>query len=258
MNRWLILFGLLLLVGVLPVTGLFLDETVLVERVVDGDTLVLEGGERVRLIGIDTPERGQHLFDESTAFVRDLVEGRRVRLERDMTERDKYDRLLRYVYIGDRFLNLELVREGYATALNYEPDSTYRDLFALEEARVRQLRKGIWIFPPEDFCLGIFSLHANAKGDDRGNLNDEYVILRNKCTYSLQLQGWTLRDQAGATFTFPLFQLGSKQMLTLHTGSGSSNQTALFWGRGRPVWNNDGDVLLMTNPAGERMLRYAF
>jgi len=92
-----------------------------VERVIDGDTLVLEGGRRVRLLGIDAPERGRPGADAATARLRELVEGRRVRLEfaaplAGRTE-DRYGRLLARVLVGRADVGERLRREGHARPL---------------------------------------------------------------------------------------------------------------------------------------------
>jgi micrococcal nuclease len=89
-------------------------------RVIDGDTIELEGGVKVRYIGIDTPETVhpskpvQFMGKEASAFNRQLVEGKDVRLEYDVQRTDKYGRTLAYVYVGDTFVNAELVKQGYA------------------------------------------------------------------------------------------------------------------------------------------------
>ena len=108
-----------------------------VQRVIDGDTVVLADGARVRYIGMDTPERGERLFDEATAYNRRLVEGQRVGLLKDQSEADRFGRLLRYVFAGDILVNAELVREGLAEAKRYDPDVKFADCFdtLMQEAR---------------------------------------------------------------------------------------------------------------------------
>lgn len=121
-----------------------------VVRVVDGDTirvrLATGAEEPVRYIGIDTPERGECFFEESTEANARLVEGERVRLERDVSERDRFGRLLAYVYRSedDVFVNAELVRQGFAVAREYPPDIRLAEhLGRLAEAAERALR-GLW------------------------------------------------------------------------------------------------------------------
>ncbi len=122
-----------------------------VKKVVDGDTIILENGEAVRYIGIDTPEvrarskGGPECYAlEAKEANKKLVSGKKVRLEKDVSERDRYGRLLRYVYVGDVFVNEYLVKEGYAKAVSYPPDVKYQDLFRKAERYAREHNKGLW------------------------------------------------------------------------------------------------------------------
>lgn len=123
-----------------------------VERVVDGDTVALVGGEKVRYIGVDTPElqhhpkkKAQPYAREATEFNRRLVEGKKVRLEMDVERRDKYNRLLAYVYLEDgRFVNAELLKEGYAQLLTIPPNVRYVDLFTGLQKQARDAKRGLW------------------------------------------------------------------------------------------------------------------
>lgn len=125
-------------------------ETHLVAYVVDGDTIILENGERVRYIGIDAPEtshptKGIECYGlEAAARNRELVEGKRVRLEKDQSERDKYDRLLRYVYLDDLLINAQLVAEGFAYAAYYPPDTRYYPALAALELQAEHNKLGLW------------------------------------------------------------------------------------------------------------------
>lgn len=130
------------------------DQTIIaavVQRVIDGDTVVLAGGERVRYIGVDTPElhhpkkKVQPYAREATEFNRRLVEGQKVRLELDVDRRDKYGRLLAYVYLEDgRFVNAELLKEGYAQLLTIPPNVRYVDLFVGLQKQARDAKRGLW------------------------------------------------------------------------------------------------------------------
>ncbi len=126
-------------------------ESARVTRVIDGDTIVIEGGYRVRYIGIDTPE----IHPETEAFGieawqanRQLVEGKLVRLERDISETDKYNRLLRYVYVDDTMVNAELVRQGLAQVKAYPPDTKYQDYLEALEAEAKGEGRGMWAESP--------------------------------------------------------------------------------------------------------------
>lgn len=116
-------------------------ETATVTRVIDGDTIdVRLDGEtfRVRYVGIDTPERDEPCYAEATQANAEWVAGQTVTLVRDVSNRDIYGRLLRYVYVGDVFVNAELVAGGYAEAGYYPPDTAYLDYFNQLEANARR------------------------------------------------------------------------------------------------------------------------
>lgn len=133
------------LVGFLQATGCAgYVETARVEQVIDGDTIFIVGGERVRYIGIDAPEMGEPFYYEAKRFNEQMVAGRCVKLEKDVSCRDDYGRLLRYVYVDGIFVNGELVRNGYALAKGYPPDTKYQAYLEKMEDEAKRLRKGLW------------------------------------------------------------------------------------------------------------------
>ena len=126
----------------------------LVTYIVDGDTIdVLIDGQtyRVRYIGIDTPEQGACYYAEAKARNRELVLDQYVRLEKDISETDRYGRLLRYVWIDGFFINADLVRTGHALVYTYPPDVAYADAFLALQQEARDAGRGIWsaCFTPE-------------------------------------------------------------------------------------------------------------
>jgi len=243
-------------------TGLFVGlPTTHAKRIIDGDTIEIEGPERVRLIGIDTPEKGQFLFEEATQRLEELIGGKEILLEADITERDKYGRLLRYVFIDRKELvNSVLVREGLAKVMIYPPDRKYEDELLESEAEARSRNLGVWQYSgiPDAFCIGIYYLKYNAAGDDRKNLNDEYVEFRNKCEYPVDMTGWIAEDRAGHRYMFPAFTAMNKTKFKLRTGAGTDSAVALHWGSSTPVWNNGGDTMTLSRPDGQLMLEYEY
>ncbi|MFW6056115.1 MAG: thermonuclease family protein [Chloroflexota bacterium] len=116
----------------------------LVERVIDGDTIDMADGSRVRYLCIDTPERGEQFYQEATDFNRDLVDGRAVELERGLRDVDQYGRLLRYVHVGDVFVNAELVSAGLARTLIFDDNEKHAALLRRLEAEAQAADRGLW------------------------------------------------------------------------------------------------------------------
>ena len=122
-----------------------------VVRVIDGDTIEIEGGQKVRYIGIDTPEtvdpnRPIGCYGKEASYKnKELVEGKIVFLEKDVSETDKYERLLRYIWLEDgTLINDYLVKEGYANSSSHPPDVKYQDIFRESERLAREGNKGLW------------------------------------------------------------------------------------------------------------------
>lgn len=138
-----------------------------VSRVVDGDTLALSGGEKVRLTGIDTPEvhhsdklvrdamkvgrdirEIQELGRRASDFTKKLCGGKKIRLEYDVVKRDRYGRLLAYVYLEDgTFVNAKIIEEGYAQVLTIPPNVRYAERFLRLQREAREKRRGLWAVP---------------------------------------------------------------------------------------------------------------
>lgn len=143
--------GLLGFLGAVPVSAEEARVPRVVERVIDGDTVVLDGGEHLRLVGINAPEYQPHkrrvdpYGKESAACARERLDGKKIFLEYDIERQDRYKRTLAYAYSAEgEFINRALVGEGCAKAGYYPPNGRhYRELKEAErEAKAR--RKGLW------------------------------------------------------------------------------------------------------------------
>lgn len=122
-----------------------------VTRVIDGDTIEIESGERLRYIGIDTPEEFderkpvQCFAKEAAEANRNLVEGKNIIFYKDISDRDRYGRRLGYVYLEDgTFVNLELVRQGFAFSYPYPPDISKAGAFQAAQEQARKNNLGLW------------------------------------------------------------------------------------------------------------------
>jgi micrococcal nuclease len=123
---------------------------VVVTKVIDGDTIELDTGEKLRYIGIDTPETKHpnkkiECFGEEASLINEeLLLGKTVTLEKDVSETDRYGRLLRYVYVNELMVNEYLVRHGFAQAVSFPPDVKYQERFKEAERLAREENLGLW------------------------------------------------------------------------------------------------------------------
>ncbi|WP_010239060.1 thermonuclease family protein [Clostridium arbusti] len=139
-----------------------------VSRVVDGDTLELSDGSKVRLIGVNTPEsttRTEPYGKEASNYTKNQLTGKTVYLEKDVSETDQYGRLLRYIWLSvpkeindseikTKMFNAVLVENGYAEVSTYPPDVKYRDYFTKYNAEARNAKKGLWSIDPNGTTKG--------------------------------------------------------------------------------------------------------
>ena len=131
------------------------SKNITVSRVIDGDTIELNTGEKLRYIGIDTPEinfgKDPECFAiQAKEFNKKLVENKVVKIEKDVSEKDKFGRLLRYVYVENEsttsaiFINDYLVRQGYAIVSTYPPDIAHIEDLLTAQQEARENNRGMW------------------------------------------------------------------------------------------------------------------
>jgi micrococcal nuclease len=136
-------------------------EAVTVERVVDGDTLKLTDGRRIRLIGVNTPEstkRTEEYGKEASQYTTSKLNGKHVWIQKDISETDRYDRLLRIVWVDiptddmdekeirTKMFNADLVINGYAEPSTFQPDVKYSDYFIKFAREAREQNTGLWAY----------------------------------------------------------------------------------------------------------------
>ncbi|GIW14152.1 MAG: hypothetical protein KatS3mg063_0005 [Tepidiforma sp.] len=248
-----------------------------VTNVVDGDTIDVGGcadAGRVRLILIDAPESsgGARCFSkEATDYVKARLLGRTVELERDVSNRDRYDRYLRYVWVDGELFNERMVRDGYAALAVYPPDVKYRDRIAAAEAEAKAANRGLWgacgglntpatptptaagtptatptrsatPTPPATPTPGGNCAAATARIVSL-NKAAEVVVIEG----SGDLTGWRLVSERGnQQFAFPNgFVLSGRVEVWSGVPQFPNTATRLWWSS-EPLWNNsqDDDALL--------------
>lgn len=202
-------------------------EIVVIERVIDGDTVELEDGRKIRLLNINTPEKNEIGYDKALDFLK-TFEGKTVELEIEGIE--KYGRILGRLYYEGKYLNLEIVAGGFAHTFLVEENELNE--FRKVEEEARKNGRGIWKKDEKYGCL-------NAEI----NKNEEYVILDNNCG---NIEGWSIKDESTKSYYFKSIEGGK---ITLYSGSGVDNEEEIYWGREK-VWNNDKDSIFIRNKEG--------
>jgi micrococcal nuclease len=248
--RKLLLAGLVLAVACSrgePTTG------VTVSRVIDGDTIVADADTTVRLIGINAPERDECYGAESGDALRGLVHGHAVSLGFDTERYDSYGRLLAYVYADGTFVNLALVAEGLAVAGAYPPNTLHQGELDRAMADAEAQHAGMWdpaACGTARAAVAIGQVAFDPPGPDGDSLNEETVTISSEST--VDLTGWVLRDGSSShRYRFPDgFVLAGGSRVTVHTGCGADTSHDLFWCEQGPVWDNDGDTVIVYDESG--------
>ncbi len=243
-----------------PVSGLPQPdglESVRVAAVVDGDTIELVDGRQVRYIGINTPERDQPFYAEATAINRQLVAEQTVQLEFDVETFDQYGRTLAYVWVNGVMANLEIVSRGFANAYTIPPNVRYEAEFRQAERAARQAERGLWA--GSDVALKIMHIQADAPGSDNDNPNGEWIEIANQGDVPVQLQGYSLKDEANHIYTFGLFSVEPGKTFRIYSGQGQDSPTELYWGlNGESIWNNGSDAAFLRDAEGNLIDTYSY
>lgn len=234
-------------------------------RVIDGDTLVLGNGDNVRLRGVNSPELGEAAADAATDFARSFAEGREAELDHGKgvdgqplpPARDGYGRLLADVVVDGQSLSEALLREGHAHVFVIPPTPLDMERRLVElQVQARRRKKGIWSTPRFQGALHITSMHADAPGDDRENLNGEYLRIANVGTRPAALGGVTLQNHRGMRLTFPDATLPVGHTVMVFTGTGEDRLDSalgplqVYWRLTEPAWGNRGDRAILRSARG--------
>ncbi|MGB9743586.1 MAG: thermonuclease family protein [Minisyncoccales bacterium] len=243
-------------------------QSVKVIRVLDGDTIEIEDGQRVRYLGINAPESGQPFSTEATRENERLVAGRTVNLEFDVQTQDRYQRLLAYVWVGNKLINEEIVRNGYAVSETIQPNVKYQDLILKAEQEARTACRGLWAGlcsqnqDQESSCIKIVNINADAPGNDNENKNGEWIEIKNSCVQAIPLKGWLLKDSSASNkYEFKDFTLEGSKSVIIYSGCGPDTSDKLYWQcpEGRyAIWNNTGDHAFLYDLNGNLVSDYQY
>ena len=224
---------------------LFDHETVIVERVIDGDTFV-SGNNSIRLLGINSPERGEKYYDEAKEFLEREVLNKTVRLEFGKEKYDRYKRILSYVYINRENINLKLVESGFANFYFPSGKDIHYDDF-----------KNAWnecIKNNVNLCEKSKSICVKCIELREFDYKNQKIVLENNCNFSCDLTSWEIKDEGRKTFKFEDFILESFEKVEIKVGKGENTKGILFWGDEDYVWTRTGDSLFLRDEEGKLVL----
>ena len=260
-------------------------EVVVVERVIDGDTVVAEDtaslhsrhenlsrGVSVRLLGINSPEKGEQYYNEAREFLEEAVINKTVILKFGKEKYDKYNRTLAYIFVDGKNINLKLVKAGFANF--YFPSG--RDVYYEDF-------KEAWEECEENLCEMSVDECADCIELEEFDYENEVVVFYNKCDFDCELTEWEIKDEGRKNFVFPDFVLGEGESVKVIVSEAPShrddllgqmpqaskrfsekiftkgkdvvnNQNEIFWRRKDYVWTNSGDTLFLRDEKGKLVL----
>ena len=216
--------------------------------VYDGDTMTLESGDRIRLRWVNTPElRPQEDYGiEAREAAKALVIGKTAKLIFGPVKRDGYGRLIAGVEIDGQDLSTLLLEQGLGHLFLIPPDDADHTKRREAQTRARAAGRGIWSTERYKGLLHITSFHANAPGDDRSNVNGEYLRICNVSDRPVDLDGFRITEQSGQSWILSPLLVPPGHTFKLHSGKGvnqsdSSSQLSVYLGSDTPIWNNTRD-----------------
>lgn len=251
-SKKILLIGLIFLVFVLNYN--FLDnrlenffkdyEEGIVERVVDGDTLIINGNS-TRLLGINTPEKGEKGYNEAREFLEKELLNKTVRLEFGKDRFDIYNRKLGYVIFNEENINIKTIEKGYA------------NLYIVDRDEYSEKLKQAWqicLKNNKNLCEKSYDKCANCVLLNSIDLEKQQIELYNNCNFSCYLTNWTIKDEGRKKFIFPEYNLKAYDYVRVIVGNKTSDLNNLYWKRGDYVWTKTGDSLFLRDGYGGLVL----
>jgi len=259
MSGWIALFAPLAWAGPPPGGWPTPPAESTVASVYDGDTVTLETGDKIRLRWVNTPElkpAEAYGIEARTAAER-FLKGKAVRLILDgPNPRDGYGRVLAGLETDEGNLSIYLLELGLGHVFVIPPEDTDMKPFLEAQAKAKAAKRGIWSTDRYSGALHITSFHANAPGDDRENVNGEYLRICNVSNEPLDLDGYKITKATGQSWTLPSVTVPAGHTFKLHSGKGKTQsdgaqQLEVYLGSSTPVWNNKTDKATLYDRFGK-------
>lgn len=217
----------------------------IVEKIIDGDTIVIENKTSVRLLGINSPEKGELYYEEAKKFLEDSVLNEKVYLEFGTKRYDQYNRILGFVFLGNKNMNIELVKQGFA------------NVYILDYKRYEKQLRAAWqdcIKNKKNLCESSENVCASCIKLKEFNHKNQEVIFYNNCNFECELTKWQIKDEGRKKFIFPEFILKGNSSIMIKIGEGNNSPNVLFWEEDDYIWTEAGDTLFLRDNEGKLVL----
>lgn len=215
-------------------------------KIVDGDTIEMENGDKIRLLGINTPEKKEKYYDEAKLFLEVLLLNKTITLEKTNKNTDLYGRKLRYVYLENRNINKEIVLNGLANV--YYPSEKDWHTQEMIESWEKCIEKNVlFCEKSNDICSSCINLEVF-------DYENEEITLKNICSYDCNLKNWNIKDEGRKKFIFPEFNLTKNEKVKIKVGNGINTNQVLYWETKDYVWTDTGDTLFLRDSEDKLVL----
>jgi endonuclease YncB( thermonuclease family) len=219
------------------------EKTIEVERVIDGDTVVVNGTS-VRLLGINTPEKGEKYYSEAKNFTSSLVSNKTIKVE--TKGKDRYSRDLGYLFYNSENINLKIVREGYANYYFPQGKDKYYDKFSEAWEECLDENKNL-CKKSSDKCSDCIELKEF-------DFKSQKLVFYNKCNFDCSFNNWIIKDEGRKNFLFGNFILESKKSFSVLVGDKTDTKEVLYWKGQTYVWTSTGDTMFLRDSDNKLVL----
>jgi len=211
-----------------------------VKRVIDGDTLVYETNNSkempVRLLGINTPERGEEYYNEAKEFLKNRVLNESVKLVYGEEKTDRYGRELAYIFYKKENVNLEIIKEGLGNYYFPSGKNKHYNSFVNAWKGCLEKEKNMCKYSDEEFaeCIELENI-------DKW---EQEVIFYNSCDIDCNLTGWSIKDEGRKKFVFQDIVLEPQEEIFIVAGEKENKEDILYW-KEDYIWTASGDTLFL-------------
>jgi len=214
-------------------------EDFIVKRIIDGDTIVVGNDTHVRLLGINTPEKGEKYYQ----FLNNSLFNKKIFIE--SFGQDKYYRELGVVFLGEDNFNSKIIENGFA------------NVYILDSKKYEEFLREAWekcITSEKNLCEKSKDKCAECIELKNLDFKEQEIIFYNNCNFNCDLTNWRIKDEGRKNFVFPDFTLKKNNELKIIVGNKTNSENILYWKKEDYVWTETGDTLFLRDNDGKLVL----